>query len=341
MILAGDIGGTKTRLGLFRGSKNSEGGTECVSKETFVNRDFPSFSSILSGFLSPKEKIDVVSIGVAGPVEGGEVRATNLPWVIRKKELLSITKAKECLIINDIVALGYGILKLEEEKGVGDIEVINKGSPSNGGIKAIVAAGTGLGEAFIIPSAGDKVTPCPSPSEGGHADFSPRSEIEIELVRYLKKKKKFGHVSKERVISGPGVTSIYEFLRDEKSEEADPEVEAAISDNDPNPVIIKRGIEKKSPITEKTLDIFVSAYGAEAGNLALILMARGGVYMGGGIAPNIISAVKERGGLEAFLEKGRLKNVMEKIPLYVVKNQYTPLIGAASYVDIYYESLVR
>ena len=332
MILAGDIGGTKTRLGLFQGSRDSKGGIECVSKETFKNRDFQSFSSILSGFLAPDLKIEVVSVGVAGPVEGGVVKATNLPWVISKDEVLSLTKAKECFIINDIVALGYGILKLEEEKGADDIAVLNDGSPGGGGIKAIVAAGTGLGEAFIIPGMEGPAVSRPSPSEGGHADFSPRSDVEIELTRYLRKK--FGRVSKERVISGPGITSIYGFLRDVKNEEADPEVESAISDSDPNPVIIRRGIEKKSPITKKTLDIFVSAYGAEAGNFALILMAKGGVYMGGGIAPNIISALKERGGLEAFLEKGRLKNVMEKIPLYVIKNQYTQLIGAASYVDI-------
>ncbi len=339
MILAGDIGGTKTRLGLFQRSQSATGELECISRDVFKNRDFSSFSSIFSNFLAPKIKIDVVSLGVAGPVEGGEVKATNLPWIIRKKEVLSITKAKECLIINDIVALGYGILELEKVKGAGDIFVLNEGSPDEGGIRAVIAAGTGLGEAFIVPGPDGGAVSCPCPSEGGHADFSPRCEIEIELTRYLKEK--FGRVSKERVISGPGITSIYEFLRDVKKQKADPEAEREILDSDPNPVIIERGIEGKSPIAKKTLDIFISAYGAEAGNLALILMARGGVFIGGGIGPNIISAFKERGGLEAFLKKGRLKKVMEKIPLYVIKNQYAQLIGAASYADIYYESLVR
>lgn len=339
MILAGDIGGTKTRLGLFRRSQGTSGDIECVSKEIFNNHNAPSFSSIVSDFIPSKMEIEVVSIGVAGPVEGGQVKATNLPWIIRKDELLSITKAKECFIINDIVALGYGILKLEKDAEGDDIFVLNEGSPDGGGIKAVIAAGTGLGEAFIVPGPNGAAVSCPYPSEGGHADFGPRCEIEIELTRYLREK--FGRVSKERVISGPGITFIYEFLRDIKNEGTDPEAERAILTSDPNPVIVKRGIEEKSQITKKTLDIFVSAYGAEAGNLALILMARGGVFIGGGIAPKIISAFKERGGLEAFLEKGRLKRVMEKIPLFVIKNQYAQLIGAASYADIYCESLGR
>jgi glucokinase len=323
VILAGDIGGTKTKLGLF---EKRDGGLVCIRKETYRSREHPSIFSVIDAFLKG-EALDAVSLGVAGPVEGGKVSATNLPWEFSTGQVASAVGLEgRVYLLNDLVALSLGTVKLRPP----DIIPLKGGSADPRGVRAVIAAGTGLGQGYLVPTHEDGCFRA-LPSEGGHADFSPRTETEADLWRYLRRR--FGRVSTERVVSGGGIVAVYEFLRDNKRLAADPHIEQALADSDPNPVIARRAAGWESPIARMTFEVFMSAYGAEAGDLALTLFATGGVYVGGGIARRNLSMVRSRPFIDAFLDKGRFRGFMERIPVWAVVNEDVAVIGAAGFAE--------
>ncbi len=321
MILAGDIGGTKTRLALF--DKN-ELGFESVATEQFISAEHQNLAGIVQIFLRGKShSVDHACFGVPGPVRGKIAKLQNLPWTIDTDELRWLFEQDKIGLINDLEANAYGIQELDET----EFAQLNCGEPNATGNRAVISAGTGLGEAGIYNENGEL---CPFATEGGHADFAPRNEIEMELLRYLLTK--FERVSVERVVSGMGLQNIYEFLRDTKrANEPKWLAEEMEANGDVGAVVSKYGLEEKSAICEQTLDIFISLYGAEAGNLALRVLATGGIYLGGGIAPKILPKLKEEIFLNSFTAKGRMRELLEKIPVRVILNENAALIGAAHY----------
>jgi glucokinase len=322
VILAGDIGGTKTKLGLF---ERREGELVCTKKATYRSREHPSIFSVLDDFLKTEDTVDAACLGVAGPVEAGRVSATNLPWEFSADEIASAVGARgRTCLLNDLVALSLGTVRLHPP----DIVPLKGGTADPRGVRAVIAAGTGLGQGYLVP------TPEAGffralPSEGGHSDFSPRTETEADLWRHLRKK--FGRVSTERVISGGGIVAVYEFLRDVRRLEPDPRIEEALTGPDPNSVMARRAAGWESPIARMTFEVFMSAYGAEAGDLALTLFATGGVYVGGGIARKNLPLVRSGPFIDSFLDKGRFRGLMERIPVWAVVNEDVEIIGAAGF----------
>lgn len=324
MILAGDIGGTHTRLALFQqdtasGSAALKIEVECV----YPSRDHAGLDEIVSLFLSKQNaNIDLACFGVAGPVLHGEVSTPNLPWMVSANRLAKQIGSQTVWLINDLQAHASGIDDLEPQ----DFVALNKVEAAVGNA-ALIAAGTGLGEAGLY---WDGSRRWPFPCEGGHTDFAPRNDLETALLRYLLAK--FGHVSYERVVSGPGLQNIYDFLRD-TGQAGEPkwlqqELQAS---SDPVAVISEHGLATNCAICEQALDVFVSVYGAEAGNLALKLMATGGVFISGGIAAKILPKLKAPAFIEAFNAKGRLQSLLETISVKVIVNDRVGLIGAARY----------
>lgn len=317
MILAGDIGGTHTRLALAA----AEGGRlRLVADATLASQEHESLEAALEAFLaSHRLPVERACFGVAGPVSHGRCEATNLPWVVDAGQVAARLGA-EVRLINDLEANAYGIAALEPA----DFAVLNPGAPDALGNLAIIAAGTGLGEAGL---AWDGAQHHPFATEGGHADFAPRSALEMELLRYLLDR--FDHVSYERVVSGPGLLNIYRFLRDTGRGEEPAWLAQALRQQDPSAVIAEAAQAGKSALCVEALDLFVAVYGAEAGNLALKVLATGGVYLGGGIAPKILSTLKEPTFLEAFAAKGRMRPLLEAMPVRVILNDLAALLGAA------------
>lgn len=317
MILAGDIGGTTTRLGLFSAS---EGKPRAEATEEFAGREHDSLEPILSRFLARHPApIESACFGVAGPVIEGVVRMPNLPWVVEGRRLQLLTGARRVLLINDLEALAYGALFLGPES----FAWLQRGEPVERGAIGIIAAGTGLGEALLFWNGGRYVA---IPSEGGHADFAARTDIEIELLRFLRKKHR--HVCCEHVVSGRGLANIFDFLR-ASGRPAPRELLERLASGDPAAAISGAALAGEAEIAAEALAIFVSAYGAEAGNLALRGKAIGGVYVGGGIAPKILPALARGDFLAAFVEKGSYRDFMERIPLAVIVNELAGLYGAA------------
>jgi glucokinase len=324
MILAGDIGGTTTRLALCE----QNGKNFCaVAEEKFSSAKFTGLDEIVKKFLDGKpHKITRACFGVPGPVTGETIKLANLPWTVDADGLKSLLGLQKIGLINDLEANAYGLSEFEEK----DFAVLNEGEKNPVGNAAIISAGTGLGEAGLHYEEGMNGKLRPFASEGGHADFAPRKDLEIELLRYLLAK--FGRVSVERVVSGQGLKNIYEFLRDTmRAEEPAWLREEIIEKGDTASVISKYGIDDKSEICELALDLFASAYGAAAGNLALKMLATGGVFLGGGIAPKILSKLQSPVFLESFVAKGRMRGLLEKIPVRVVLNDKAALLGAAYY----------
>jgi glucokinase len=262
---------------------------------------------------------------VPGPVRNGRLRLTNLPWTLDSHELSVNLSVKHVFLINDLEANGYGVAELAADQ----IYTLSEGDPSQIGNRALIAAGTGLGEGLLIWN-GHSHTPYPS--EGGHADYAPRNEDEIDLLRYLKQKYN-GRISYERVVSGMGLTAIYEFLREVRGMEEPAWLSERIAAEDPNAVITEMALNAKSEICEKALDMFVSAYGAEAGNIALKLLSVGGVYIGGGIAPRIIEKLKDGAFMKAFTDKGRMSQLLINMPVRVILESRAALLGAAAYAE--------
>lgn len=321
MILAGDIGGTKTVLGLFE----EAGGTlQAAREETFPSRSHGALEEILDRFLGSGSRpaIRAACFGVAGPVVDGRSRTTNLPWELDEVALARRVGAPRAKLLNDLEAAAYGMLFLAP----GDLRTLHPGAGQRRGNIAVIAAGTGLGEAMLHWD-GDRYHPIAS--EGGHADFAPRTDLEVELLGYLRRE--FGHVSYERLLSGPGLFNIYRFLRDSGYAEEPAWLREELASGDPSATITRLALADRHLLCTGSLDLFAAIYGAEAGNLALRCLAVGGVYVGGGIAPKILPKLQNGTFVRAFTEKGRLADLMRTIAVKVALNSGAPLIGAAHY----------
>jgi len=322
MILAGDVGGTKVHLALY---DFIDGKLVYSRDQRFAAKEYSGLEEIVKEFLGP-QKVTAACFGVPGPVRNGRLRLTNLPWTLDSHELSVSLGVTHVFLINDLEANGYGVSELTADQ----IYTLSEGDVSQIGNRALIAAGTGLGEALLIWNGRSHT---PYPSEGGHADYAPRNEDEIDLLRFLKQKYN-GRISYERVISGMGLTSIYEFLREVRGMEEPPKVaERIAAAADPNTVITELALAAKSEICEKALDMFVSAYGAEAGNMALKLLSVGGVYVGGGIAPRILEKLKDGTFMKAFTDKGRLSQLLINMPVRVILDSRAALLGAAAYAE--------
>ena len=319
MILAGDVGGTKVDLALY---DFNNGKLSYTRDKIYRARDYSGLEAIVTEFLA-SEKVTAACFGVPGPVRDGRLRLTNLPWTLDSRELSAGLGIQHVFLINDLEANGYGVAEL----GDGQIFTLNEGDPSQIGNRALIAAGTGLGQCFLVWN-GHRHTPYPS--EGGHADYAPRNEDEIDLLRFLKQKYD-GRISFERVVSGQGLSNIYEFLREVRGMDEPARLAQRMAAEDPNAVITELALAAKSEICEKTMDMFVSAYGAEAGNLALKVLSVGGLYVGGGIAPRILEKLKDGTFLKAFTDKGRLSQLLINMPVRVILDSRAALMGAAAY----------
>jgi glucokinase len=319
MIVAGDIGGTHTRLVL-----HDDGGGPVRREQTFLNGAFPGFEAALGRFLDEAGRPQVTSaaFAVAGTVLGGHVRMTNLGWSFDEQALARALGGARVRLLNDLEAAAYGVPLLPAE----ELRTIAMGRPSTRGNFAVIAAGTGLGEA-IVTWHGE--TPIGIASEGGHADFAPRDETDVALFQWLAAQR--SHVSWEAVVAGPSIVKIYEFLRD-TGREQEP---AALRDElaaapQPSVVITRAGIADVHPICVHVLDVFVRAYGAEAGNLALKCLALGGIYIAGGIAPHLLEGRWSDRFMEAFVDKGRYTELLRTIPVRIVLSERASLVGAAA-----------
>lgn len=321
MILAGDVGGTKAHLALF---DFADGKLTHTRDKLYPAREYGGLEEIVREFMGG-ERASAACFGVPGPVREGRLRLTNLPWTLDSRDLAADLHIDYVFLINDLEANGYGIAELKDEQ----IYTLSEGDPSQMGNRALISAGTGLGECFLTWN-GRVHTPYPS--EGGHCDFAPRNEDEIDLLRFLRQKYN-GRISFERVVSGQGLTNIYEFLREVRGVEEPAWLAARMAEEDRNAVITELAMAAKSEICEKTTDMFVSAYGAEAGNLALKMLSVGGLYVGGGIAPRILEKLKDGTFVKAFIDKGRLSQLLVNTPLRVILESRTALIGAAAYAE--------
>jgi glucokinase len=321
LVLAGDIGGTKTNLALFsvHGEK-----LRSESFRSFLSKRYSGLEPVLQEFLAvDKHSIDSACFGIAGPVVDGKVKTPNLPWMVDSNGLSHSLKLDSVGLLNDLEATAYGIFTLENE----EFHTLNEGVMRHSGNKALIAAGTGLGQAILYD---DGCHFRPLASEGGHGDFAPRNDLEIELLRYLIGR--FRHVSYERVLSGPGLFNIYRFFKENRGlEEPKWLTERLSTGDDPNAVITKAALANEAEICVKTLELFVSLYGAEAGNLALRAKSVRGLYVGGGIAPKILDKLKDGTFMRSFVDKGRYADLLAAIPVQVVLNDQAALRGAAYY----------
>jgi len=320
-VLAGDIGGTKTDLAVY---SSQNGLRRPLAKETFPSKDYSGFEAIIRKFMAHHDiHVDAAAFGVAGPVVGGRAKITNLPWVMEEAALSETLGVPSVCLLNDITAFANAVAVLAEA----DLHIINKGSPAAGGTMAVVAPGTGLGEAFLV---WDGTGYRAFASEGGHADFAPASPEQTGLLDYLTNR--FDHVSYERVCSGIGLANIYEYFKN-TGHTGDPDCPARElpAEEDPVPGIIRAALDKNRPcgLCRETLAAFVSILGAEAGNMALKTMATGGIYLGGGIPPRILPFLETGGFLNAFVRKGRMSELMKKVPVYVILHSEAALLGAA------------
>ena len=318
MILAGDIGGTKTNLGLFN---VADGALTSRIQQSFPSKRFSGLESILDEFMSTagRPSVEAACFGVAGPIIDGRSLTPNLPWILESESLASELELERVILINDVEATAHGIGELK----LGEFALLNQGVVEQGNA-ALIAAGTGLGSASLFWD-GEKHVP--SASEGGHMDYAPRDALQTRMMLHLLEK--HGHVSIERVLSGPGLFTIYEFLRDTGYAEESPVIAKRIEQNDPSSVVSHAALNHECGLSEKALDMFVSIFGATAGNIALMLKAVAGVYVGGGIAPKIIVKLEDGTFMKAFTAKGRLAPLLEAIPVRVILNDKTALLGAA------------
>jgi glucokinase len=317
LVLAGDIGGTSTRLAYFDATGER---LTTLAEGCFPSLAAESLEEIVSRFVREhRVSASRACFGVAGPVRHGQVQTPNLPWRVDAAGLARTVGLPAVQLINDLVANAYGIDLLT----AADLAVLNQGVPDPTGTIAVLSAGTGLGEALAY---WDGTAHRPLASEGGHADFAPRTELETELLLYLRAE--FGRVSTERVVSGPGLRNIYRFLRDVHHQPENPAVAEAMRSGDPSAAITQAALAGECPLCGEVLDLFISLYGAEAGNVALRTLATGGVYLGGGIAPKVIERLRGPGFMQAFTAKGRLSPLLESIPVRVILNDRTALLGA-------------
>jgi glucokinase len=323
MLLAGDIGGTKTNLAVFS-TDDDDGWKKPLAEATFPSARYSSLEALVEDFQGQHHfPIDRACFGVAGPVVSGRATITNLPWVLETNHLKKALGIPSVSLLNDLVAIAHGVPYLDAT----DLHTLNVGHPVQGGAIAVVAPGTGLGEAFLI---WDGHRYRPHMSEGGHADFAPADEIQLELLRHLQLR--YPHVSFERVCSGKGLPNIYHFLKEAgQAQEPSWLAEKLAKVDDRTPIIVDNALDKEHAceICTMTLDLFVSILGAEAGNMALKVLATGGVYIGGGIPPRILPFLSEGRFMQSFLRKGRLSGVLIPMPVHVILNPNIALLGAA------------
>jgi len=322
MLLAGDIGATKTLLGVYKPEK---GARQPVAQAEFPSAKYPNLEKMVLEFLDQtKHTVTFGCFDVAGPVIQGRAKLTNLPWFMTEDSLARNLRLKKVVLLNDLKAVAYVVPHLQAD----EIHTINPGNNVPNGAIAVIAPGTGLGEAFLIWN-GAEYLACSS--EGGHADFSPANETQVELWRHVAKK--FGHVSYERVCSGQGIFNIYEFLRDHKFAPEPPGFAAKLAEAaDPTPIIAKTAMidPAANPLCTATLHIFVEILGAEAGNLALKALATGGVYLGGGIPKKVLPWLKDHRFMQAFVNKGRFMELMKNMPVHAIISR-AALLGATLY----------
>ncbi|MDB9527554.1 glucokinase [Oscillatoria sp. CS-180] len=336
-LLAGDIGGTKTILRLV--SADGETLKTCYEKQ-YVSKDFPDLVPLVQAFLKEAGQQTAQSgqpekacFAIAGPVLNNTSKLTNLTWNLAGDRLAQELQLESALLINDFEAIGYGVLQLEDN----DVHPLQIGIPNGSAPVAVIGAGTGLGQGFLIPQNGKAKV---FPSEGGHADFAPRSELDFQLLKYLLDKHQIARISAERVVSGQGVVSIYQFLRDRGIAQESPELSDIVTtwekeagqakSVDPAAAISQFALKGEDDLAVQTMNMFVSAYGAEAGNLALKLLPYGGLYIAGGIAAKNLPLITNNDVfLDAFTHKGRMSKLLEDIPVRVVLNPQVGLIGAA------------
>jgi len=318
MILAGDIGGTNARLAYFQ---PQNGHLRLVSERVFPSREHHEFGEIVEQFLEDSgTRPDVACFGIAGPVRNGRVETSNLPWIIEQSRLAKQIHLPATLLINDLEASAWGVGGL----AAGDLVALNRVSGRAVGNQAVIAPGTGLGEAGLFwDGSRHHVFAC----EGGHTDFAPQGDLQIGLLRFLQAR--FGHVSYERVLSGPGLENVYAFLRDSGCAKETPELAAEMSRGDGAAAISRAALFGKNALAEKALDLWIAVYGAEAGNLALKTMATGGLFLAGGISPKVLAKLTGPIFMQAFLDKGRLRPLVEAIPVQVITNDKAGLLGAA------------
>ncbi len=319
MVLAGDIGGTKTHLGLFHRGKRRP---ILEVMETYPSREAPNLEFIVEQFLE-RHHVTVTSacLGIAGPVEKGRCKATNLPWEVSEARMKRRFRWNRMRLLNDLAAMALAVPLLSSR----EICALNKARVAKGENIGLIAPGTGLGMALLIWKDGRYIAVA---SEGGHSDFPPTNKTQVALWQYLHQR--LGHVSYERVLSGPGLFIIYCWLKF-TGQESEPAwlAERMEEESDPARVISEAALTDKDPLCLKSLDLFVSILGAAAGNLALTCLARGGIYLGGGIAPKILPKLREEFFMKAFVDKGRFTGLLMSIPVRVILNDKAALLGAA------------
>ena len=322
MILAGDVGGTKTLLAIYEAAGDSY---RCVKKQRYASADYQTFTELLASFLRDIEALSVgaACIGVAGPIVNGDCVTTNLPWVLTRQAISEQLGAQNVRLVNDLEATAWGVLDLPGQQFV----ELNPDAHYQPGNSAVVAAGTGLGEAII---AWDGTAHHVIATEGGHTDFAPTNEQEIALLRFMMKKHP-EHVSSERLISGEGLVNIYQFLKTLNYAEALPETEQQMAEHDPAAVIGEAGIKGDDVLCVDALTLFCRLYGAESGNLALKCLPYAGIYLAGGIGAKILPFLKNGEFMQGFLAKGRYRSILQKISIKVCINPEVALLGALSY----------
>jgi len=319
LILAGDVGGTKTLLGLFTWSK---GKPHKVREGSFPSQESPSLEAMIRGFLAEgRERVHRLAVGVAGPVVGGRSHVVNLRWPVDERKLSRALEIDHVKVLNDLEATAWGIPVLPSRKLLN----LTPGLRPRPGNAALIAAGTGLGMATLF---WDGERHWPSASEGGHQSFAPRDDVEIELLRFMRER--FDRVSVERIVAGPGFSAIYDFLVATGRGKESLEMSRRLASGDRNATVSAAGVAGDDPVAERAVEMFVSLYGAEAGDLALISRAVGGVYVGGGIAPKILHKLRSGEFVHAFRSKGRLSPLVEQIPVKVIPEPRTALLGAAA-----------
>ncbi len=318
-VLAGDIGGTHTRLAVVSVGRR---GMEVVAEHHYPSRSAGALRPLVQRFLAEiGTKPQRAGLAVAGPVVDGVCRTPNLPWVVSVEEIAQASGISRVVLLNDFAALGYGLARLQPA----DVVTLQPGTADPRGVVALIGAGTGLGQAFVLPGRGGVRVLA---SEGGHSDFAPHDETEWGLFQYLHAR--YGHVSWERVLSGNGLVDSYHYLASRGEVAAHPEIarEMRVA-KDPAAVVSRHGLEGTDPLAERALSLFAQVYGAQAGNLALTVFATGGVYVAGGIAPQILAKLQDGTFMGAFLGKGRLSAVLARVPVRVVVNPRVGLLGAA------------
>ena len=320
MLLAGDVGGTKTNLAVI---SPESGPRTPLAEATLSSGDYPDLETLVSKFLSQVDfEISRASFGVAGPVVAERAKITNLPWEI-SEEHFEKTLGFPIRLFNDLETIAYAVPFLEPD----DLHTLNEGDLASAGAIAVIAPGTGLGEAYLT---WDGARYRAYASEGGHADFAPNNPLEIDLLRYLRDQ--LGHVSYERVCSGQGIANIYAFLKDSGHEEPAWLAKRLTAADDPTPIVVDAALGREPcAICTTALAVFASILGAEAGNMALKVLATGGVYLGGGIPPRVLPALKQDGFMKAFRYKGRFSGMLARVPVHVILNPKAALLGAACY----------